>query len=300
MSGTNFVQPVDPATFSTRGICAIRHNFHEHRLMQMPALARLARDLWPSKQCRFIKPGFTMEKPFVHTDEDPLGRDIDEVFRRIEEPGSWIALYNVEKHPDYREFVDEVAACFRPLVEREQGRVFMVNGFIFISAPPSLTPFHIDRENNFWLQVRGRKRMHVWDRNDRQVVPAREVDMFVVWGALENVILPEGGMARCKAFDVGPGDGVYFPSTSPHMTSSDPSWTKPGDGVSVSIGVVFYTEETRRAAYIHTWNLLLRKFGVSPNLPGQSPLMDRFKYPLGRAAVWVKRRLRGYEPQVGF
>ena len=293
-----FVTPVDAAAYSTHRVAALRHNFDAHPLMQLDALGDLARRLMPTKQCRFVKPGIQQDSSFDHQPAAPDGRDIDEVFRRIEEPGSWIALYNVETDPTYRGFLDEVIACVRPMVERDQPGMFKIGGFIFISAPPSVTPFHIDRENNFWLQCRGRKTMYVWDHTDRHVVPAQEVDRFVVYGALDNVRMGDGFLERSHHFDVGPGDGVYFPSTSPHSTRTENSWVKPGDGVSVSIGVVFYTSHTRRMANVHAWNLFLRRFGLQPAHPGTSAWRDALKYPLGRALVWSKR-LRGYKPRVG-
>jgi hypothetical protein len=289
-----------PEAFSTACVQLLRHNFHEHPLMQVPELAKLAKDLYATKQCRFIAPGSDQASDFHHEPNDPAGRGIDEVFRRIEEPGSWIALYNVETHPVYREFLDEVTASFRPLVEQQEPGIFNVGGFIFISAPPSVTPFHIDRENNFWLQIKGRKTMNVWDPSDRHVVPAKVRDEFIVSGTLKDVRLKDGFRERSHEFDVGPGDGVYFPSTSPHMTRSDPSWTRPGDGVSISIGVVFYTEVTRRAANVHALNLLLRRLGITPRELGESATIDWLKYPFGRVLVWAMRVLRGFKPKPGF
>ena len=213
-----YVRPVDPETFSTHRISPIRHTFDAHPLMQLPELARLANALASTGQCRFMEPGGTQAAPFTHESRHPDGREIDEVFDRIEEPGSWIALYNVQTHPIYKAFLDEVAVGFRPLAEREQGRILKMDGFIFISAPPSVTPFHIDRENNFWLQIRGRKILNVWDRTDREVVRAADVDRFIVDGSLKNVRMKDGFLERSHEFDVGPGDGVYFPSTSPHST----------------------------------------------------------------------------------
>ena len=40
---------------------------------------------------------------------------------------------------------------------------------------------------------------------------------------------------------------------------AEPHWVKPGDGVSVSVGVVFYTDRTRRDANVHAFNHLLRQ-----------------------------------------
>jgi hypothetical protein len=291
--------PLDGTSFTTSKVCPIRHSFHEHPLMQLPALAQLAKDLAKTNQCRFITPGSTQATTFHHAPKDPQGRDIEEVFRRIEEPGSWVALYNVETHPVYRGFVEQVVESVRPIVEREQPGIFNVGGFIFISAPPSVTPFHIDRENNFWLQVKGRKTMNVWDHTDRHVVPAALVDEFILYASLDEVKLKDGFRERSHEFDVGPGDGVYFPSTSPHMTRSDQHWVRPGDGVSISIGVVFYTEVTRRHANVHAWNLFLRKFGITPREPGQSAWRDAIKCRCGQAIVWFKKTYRGYKPKVG-
>jgi hypothetical protein len=294
------VRPADPAAFSVHRIGAIRHDFHEHPLMQLDALATLAKDLFPKGQCRFIKPGSTQASAFDHAARDPDGRDIAEVFDRIEEPGSWVALYNVEKHPAYRPFLEEVLSTVAPLVAREQGAIIDVGGFIFISAPPSVTPFHIDRENNFWLQVRGRKQMNVWDPTDRVAVPAADIDTFIVYGALDNVRMKDGTLERSHVFDVAPGEGVYFPSTSAHATRTEASWVRPGDGVSISIGVVFYTEHTRRMANIHALNLFLRGLGFTPKEPGASAWGDAIKLPLGRLLVGAKKALRGFKPRPGF
>lgn len=294
------VWPEGAKPFSTHEVQSFKHTFHEHPLMQLPELAQLAKKLVATKQCRFIQPGSDLTTPFFHGDADPQGRTIDEVFRRIEEPGSWVALYNVETDPVYRGFLDEVIASMRPLVEREQPGIFNVGGFIFISAPPSVTPFHIDRENNFWLQVKGRKVMNVWNPDDRVAVSGRDRDEFIVYATLDNVKLHDGLRERSHEFNVGAGDGVYFPSTSPHMTHSDPGWTTPGDGVSVSIGVVFYTDVTRRHAYVHAVNLQLRRLGLTPTEPGESAWRDQLKYLVGRALIWAKKTFRGYQPRVGF
>ena len=287
-------------TFSTHRVQALKHNYDGHPLLQLDALAELAKALYPTKQCRFIQRDATVASSFDHGDADVMGRSIDEVFRRIEEPGSWVALYNVETHPTYQRFLEEVIGQVRPLIERDEPGVFNVGGFIFVSAPPSVTPFHIDRENNFWLQIRGRKTINVWDPTDRHVVTAKDRDGFVVHANLDPVKLKDGYQERSHEFDVGPGDGVYFPSTSPHMTRSEPGWVEPGNGVSVSIGIVFYTDVTRRSANVHAWNLFLRKLGFEPSDVGTSVWMDRLKYPFGRTFVAFMTAFRGYKKRVGF
>ncbi len=288
------LRAVDPGQFSTHCVSPIRHDFDRHPLMQLPRLARLAHDLMPSRQCRFIRPGSTQTSEFFHTPKTPDGQDIDTVFARIEEPGSWVALYNVQTDPHYAGFLDDVMASARPLIEPSQPGLFRLAGFIFISAPPSVTPFHIDRENNFWLQIRGRKTMTVFDHRDRAVVSAREVEEFIVHGSLAKVRLDPALREHGREFDVGPGDGVYFPATSPHMTRTTTEWVRPGDGVSISIGVVFYTAVTRHLARVHQCNRVLRELGLQPNFPGTSAWRDALKAPIGRAIAASRVRWRSH------
>lgn len=300
------IEPKDKAAFSSNGVHAIRHSFHQHPLMQLDALASLAKRLMPTDQCRFVRPGLSTASEFDHAGKPHDGRSIDEVFARIEESGSWIALYNVQTDPLYRGFVDEVAASFKPLVESEQPGVYEVGGFIFISAPPSVTPFHIDRENNFWLQIRGRKTMNVWDPNDRVAVPQRAVEDFVMHGGLHGVDVKNGDrvrddiMARSHEFDVGPGDGVYFPMTSPHMTRSTTDWVRPGDGVSISIGVVFYTSMTRRMCHAHAFDRVIRRLGIEPRMPRSGNEVESWRALLGRTVIGLHQRARGWKPPRGF
>lgn len=293
------IEAVDAARFSSLRMGALKHDFHQHPLMQLPRLAQLARDLMPSQQCRFIEPSTIQTSAFKHSVTIPNGCDIDSVFERIEEPGSWVALYDVQTDPHYAAFLDEVVAKAHSLIGREQPGLFRVAGFIFISAPPSVTPFHIDRENNLWLQIRGRKTMTVFDHRDRDVVAAREVENFIVEGSLEKVRLDERLRDRGTDFEVAAGDGVYFPATSPHMTRTTTDWVRPGEGVSISIGVVFYTAVTRHHARVHQCNRVLRQLGLSPVCPGLSPWRDAAKAPVGRAIAAARGRWRGYEAPPG-
>lgn len=295
-TGTYHLWADDPAAFSTHRITPLHHNFHEHPLFQVAELIKLGKELAPFEQCRFMRPGLTPASVIAHDSRHPDGRSIDEFFERLEEPASSVALYNIEVIPRYQALLHAVVGTMQDSVESEQPDVFRVNGFVFISAPPSVTPFHIDRENNFWLQLHGHKIMNVWDHRDRRIVPAEAVEDFIVTHSLRKVRYSEEFRARSHEFHACPGDGVYFPSTSPHMTRSDPDWTAPGDRVSISIGVTFYTSVTRQVARVHQVNRVLRRSGLSPRYPGESPRTDAFKASLGGLVGSARAKLIALDP----
>lgn len=298
--GSRFRIWVDDETgFSLDAISLIKHNFHNHPLLQIKQLEALAHRLLPQEKCRFMASEAKQNSEFIHHAQSPDGRALAEVFRTISKPGSWVAIYNAEADPQYEKLVKEALSSVEHLVDREQPGIFNPQAFIFISAPPSATPFHIDRENNFWLQVHGRKIMNVWDSHDRSIIPAPTVENFIVDKSLHDVTLKDEFMEARYEWDLGPGEGVYFPSTSPHSTRTENSWVSPDNAVVVSIGMVFYTETTRKHAYIHSFNRLARKFGLSPKSPGDSRF-DTFKGEMGKGVVGLKKRLRGYKPPTGF
>jgi hypothetical protein len=293
-----FVTPVETG-FSAERFTGIRHNLQTHPLFQLDALEALANRLMPMGLCRFVKPGMTEKSKFDHDSNTHDGRTLAEVFREMQAPGSWIALYNVERDPLYRDLVWEVMSYAGPVLAGQQ-KVYDVQGFAFISAPPSVTPFHIDRENNFWLNLHGRKKLYLWDHRDRETVALSDVQEFIMNGSLRNVRLKDEMMGRATLFDCGPGEGAYFPSTTPHMTRSEPEWATPGDGVAISIGIVFYTDRTRRDAWVHACNAGLEKLGFAPRPPGESTLKDRLKVPLGKVVVQALKLLRGQKPTASF
>ena len=299
ISGTSGIQVDDALSFSTNGIHKLSHGYSQHPMLSLGRLQRLAESLYGAGQCRFMPASWTRSEPFVLDRESHDGRGIAQIFGEMEVAGSWIAIYNVEADPEYRRLLWDVMAGLTHLLEPGE-EVFDVRGFIFVSAPPSLTPFHIDRENNFWLQVQGRKRMYVWSHMDREVVAAPDIEDFIVHRTLTRVLWRDSFRDRCIEFDCGPGDGVFFPSTTPHMTQSEPDWVRPGDGVSVSIGVNFYTNHTRRAAHIHNLNRVLRKLHLVPRFPGESPLLDGLKYPVARGLFEYQKLFRGFKSPPGF
>lgn len=287
--------------YDPRRVFTFSHSFTDHPLLELPRLKQLAESLYAqgNGQVKFLGQEVTHSSPFEILTEAPVGTTVGGVFDRIHEPGSWIALYEVATDPDYRALIWEVLSSAESQIERSDPGIYKVDAFIFISSPPSLTPFHIDRENNFLLQIHGSKQFSVWNPSDRAAVSEKAIEDFVAHYNLDAVRFEES-MLQSSAFNgkLRAGEGVYMPSTSAHMTRTGEEALS--EGYSVTMGVVFYTRAIQRAAYSYALNAFLRKLRLSPKPPYESQMRDRYKAALGRMLVQSRRLLRGETMPPGF
>ena len=143
----------------------LHHRLPEHRLLSLDALAALGENL-PAGQVEY-NPG---DVPIGIAPEDvpSNGLSIGETIRTIDTNRSWAVLKNIETVPDYRALLMDLLGELAPVVEPRTGAMLTPQGFVFISSPGSITPFHFDPEHNILLQLRGTKVMHVWPSGDER------------------------------------------------------------------------------------------------------------------------------------
>jgi hypothetical protein len=273
---------VDPQIFAAyfnRKPFRVRHSLCGHPLFELPRLLQLARSL-PE---RFVEYNGGSLPVGARPEETPrTGLSAEETIRRIEECGSWMVLKRVEQDPEYGALLDacldEIAVHARrvaPPMERREG-------FIFLSSPNAVTPFHIDPEYNFLLQIHGTKTVSMWDPADRFVLPEEELERFYASFVHRN--LPWRDVFQTTAFvlPLAPGQGLHFPVTVPH-------WVKNGPEVSISFSITFRTADSARRELLYKANARLRKLGLSPRPVGDSILLDRTKQAAFGALAQLKR-----------
>jgi len=259
----------------------LRHGLAGHPSFSLPRLVQLARRL-PEE---FVEYNAGALPVGVRPQETPRnGLSPEETVRRIAECGSWMVLKRVEQDPEYGALLDrcldEVAAQAGAALPRMRRR----EGFIFLSSPNAVTPFHIDPEYNFLLQIRGSKTVSMWDPADRFVLPDEELERFYAKFVHRN--LPWRDVFQTTAFvlPLAPGEGLHFPVTVPH-------WVKNGPEVSVSFSITFRTAESEQRELLYKANARLRKLGLTPTPEGQSILLDRTKQIAFATAARLKRLL---------
>lgn len=240
----------------------VKHHLVDHPLLTLDALADLA-DRLPEDHVEHnlgdvpeVAPGGEVPK----LDSSP-----GEVARGIETNGSWMVIKRIQDDPDYRELLEQSLDEVVPHVAYKEGGYTRQEGFVFLSAPNSVTPTHLDPEHNLLLQIRGSKEMTVGTYPDRET-EGREVERYFGGGHRNLSELP----ADSTTFDMRPGDGVYVPIYAPHVVHNGPD-------VSISFSITFYTETSERDQSVHSVNARLRRLGLSPKGPGASPRADRVK-----------------------
>jgi hypothetical protein len=218
--------------------------------------------------------------------------DVTETIRQIKTADAWIMLNHIERDPEYR---DVLESCICDLLElsgkdlRKQIKWF--EAIIFISSPGRATPYHIDRECSWLLQIAGNKEIHLFSNADREVTPEDELERYWLAHNGAGVYKPEYE-SRAMVYQLRPGNGVHIPVNSPH-------WLKNGQQVSISLNVNFVFHDSQ-LGNIYRANYYLRKRGLRPPPPGVNPAADRLKSFVITSAQQLNCRLKRkpYVPEI--
>ena len=241
----------------------MRHALCGNPLFSLQSLVALSTRLPPTKvEYNAGTLGINMHQQLT----PQTGLSVQETIRRIQTCSSWMVLKNIEADPTYRALLDaclsDVAQLSNPITPGMRRH----EGYIFISSPGSRTPYHMDGEHNFLLQLTGSKKVHMWNSADRSLLTEREIEAHYT-GAHRNLSYQDSFAAKSQVFDLTPGLGLHFPVNAPH-------WVQNGLEVSVSFSVTFRTPAVDKRALLYAANSRLRAWGLSPAPIGQSAVRD--------------------------
>jgi hypothetical protein len=287
-----------PEGYSTFSYCKIGHNYQSHPLLQLDKLEELAIYMHEHEDFVFMNPEIeNMNAAFNHTVFDVRENGVSEIFKRLGEQRTWVGINNIHKNAEYNAFLHEILAPYRQLLEEEQGKILDIRSHLFLSTPPSTTPFHFDKQNNIFLQLQGEKQMVLWDPYDKDVVSDRALEEYITANSRDRIksAYCDELAAKGETFSLVGGEGVYIPSTAPHMVYTGKS--EVSNELSISLAVTFYTQLTRYRARILQCNSMLRKLKISSVSPGMPPYRgNSVKAFLGSNYARFKKIAVGYQP----
>lgn len=269
------IDPVEFARSFDRRPFLIEHRLCDHPLFDLERLLQLAKDL-PESHIEYNAGTLPVNQDQSRTPRNGLSPE--ETVQRIRECKSWMVLKWVETDPDYQALLEECLGEVRPHSEPIAPGMRQPQAFIFLTSPGSVTPYHIDPEHNFLLQVRGSKIVRQFDGSDPTILTHQELEEFYALRK-RNMVLKDENRERCWTFDLQPGQGLHFPVTYPH-------WVQNGDDVSISFSITFRTPDLDRRRATYQFNHGLRQWGMTPTPYGRSTNLDEAKYQVVRA--WNK------------
>lgn len=260
----------------------ITHRLVGHELFELEALVRLAARMRPCdvEQNLAALP--------IGVDPEALrenGLSVADTIRSIECNGSWMVLKFVEQDPAYRALLHAVLDELTPLVGARTGPMLKREGFVFVSSPGAVTPFHFDPEHNILLQLRGEKVMTVFPASDTEIAQPELHERFHA-GGHRNLPYHDGFAPKGEAHRLRPGEAIYVPVKAPH-------WVKNGPAPSVSFSVTWRSEWSYRESDAHGFNSMLRRAGVKPAPPGRFPVQNHAKSLAYRAISKARRTFAG-------
>ena len=255
----------------------LHHHLPDHPLLSLEALAQLGEALAASEV--EYNPG-NVPIGILPEDVPSNGLSIGETIRGIESNGSWAVLKNIENVDAYRVLLMDLLGELKPVVEPCTGAMLTPQGFIFISSPGSITPFHFDPEHNILLQLKGQKVMNVWPSGDERFAHRREHERYHT-GGHRNLPWQDEFRDGAQQVPLGPGDAVLMPVMAPHFVAN-------GDAPSISLSITWRSEWSYRESEAHAANAALRRVGLDPAMPPRWP-----SYAWVKTVGWrIARRLK--------
>ncbi len=205
---------------------------------------------------------------------------IRETLEQIETNGSWMLIRDIGSLPGYAELLARNLGVVRELCEGVVPGMQRPRSDVVVASPRSVTPFHLDEEQNFLLQIRGWKQVTITDGRDPAVLTEADLEAFYAGnGELHPGRLdacPRPFVARLEA-----GMGSHIPSLFPHCVEN-------GDEVSVAMTTFFFTAATERRRDLYKLKRLQRRLGLPAAAVGAHPRLDAAKL----LALGAARRLR--------
>jgi hypothetical protein len=262
---------------------AIRHTLADHPLLTLSRVAQLASEL-PRDLIEY-----NSGKVAISQDPTAIPKvqlDPVNVVRQIETAGAWMVLKRIENSPPYRRLLEDAllsVAKARGFNSLADAGFEQIEGFLFVSSPNSTTPFHLDSEDNFFVQIHGEKFFTVFDNTDRAIASDSEIERSMT--KHRNLTLDPAFADRGHEFHMHGGDGCYIPFQWPH-------WVRTADEYSISMAITWKTTEARRMIDLHFFNSMLRGIGLPQRRPGLNPAYDAVKLAFYRSVVAVIQPLR--------
>ncbi len=257
----------------------LTHALLDHPLLTLDALADLAAAL-PINSIEYNLGALP-----IGIDPDAIPKTdlgVVEAIRSIDTSACWVVLKRIEQVPAYAALLQGLLGELADVVTPRTGAMLQLEGFVFVSSPDAVTPFHFDPEHNILLQLRGSKTMALFPGVDEAVFPDEVQEQFHLGQHHRNLPWREEFAALGQPIAIGPGEAIHVPVKTPH-------WVQNGPAPSISLSITWRSEWSYAEADARAFNHMLRGLGLHPARPAAYPARNAAKSLAWRALRKVRK-----------
>ncbi len=181
----------------------------------------------------------------------------DKVLQALTDGRIWLALRRFDiVCPEYDELVHQ---AFAEMESLQPGlKTFKHKSTMLISSPGARVLYHADIPYVCLFHVRGRKKLWLYDANNKTHLPDQTLEGVVLRETEEEIGYDEAWDQEADAVVLEPGKALSWQLNAPHRVDNL-------DGLNVSITTDYFTPYAQKKYGVYYANgVMRRKFGMSP------------------------------------
>jgi hypothetical protein len=152
--------------------------------------------------------------------------------------------------PRYRELIDQLYSAMS--ADCPQFKPLVVVGTLLLSSPNAQVYYHADSQPTTLFHVRGVKRMWVYPAGDERFISRHFLEEIFASAMDEEVPYSPEFDAAASAFDLQPGDAIWWPLNAPHRIQNSATFN-------VSLSTRYRTAESERRKLVYNTNRFFRR-----------------------------------------
>lgn len=237
------------------GLSHFQHNFADSGLFTDEKLAQLI-ERYPREYYMINTMTAQGDKPEWRSGEinNVSG---DKVLQALTEGRIWLALRRFDLVcPEYEALVSDAFAEMEAL---QPGlRTFKHNSSMLISSPGARVLYHADIPYVCLFHVRGRKKLWLYDAENKTHLPDRTLEGVILRETEEEIGYDEAWDKEASEVVLEPGKALSWQLNAPHRVDNL-------DGLNVSITTDYFTPYAQKKYGVYYANgVMRRKFGMEP------------------------------------